>query len=286
MLVLVCGKRRSTFLESGNVLPLVPLLALAALDGYAAVWVDRRAMSETVTQLQFTLMQPVWSSLVMACWFYIGKLLWPVGLSPIYPRWRLDHVTAVDCLYPAGVLALFDRAVVPAQQLSPRRLCHRCCVLRCDAFAGSRPDSVHLFSVFFRGDQIFKYLAKPGHHHTDSGRWRTSPGDLPILLPVLCGWPCGLPSVGGARRRTDVRHSWVYTDVESLPGATLARDPDSWAGHAIFLGWCFTSQGKNAEAIDHFNKALQGNPRYCPGTLQPRLCAGFAGETHRSDPTV
>lgn len=39
-------------------------------------------------------------------WFYLGKLLWPVDLMPVYPHWRVDVAAVVPWLYALGALAL------------------------------------------------------------------------------------------------------------------------------------------------------------------------------------
>ena len=40
-----------------------------------------------------------------ALWFYLGKLLWPVDLAVIYPRWEIDPMAAKAWLWPVGALA-------------------------------------------------------------------------------------------------------------------------------------------------------------------------------------
>jgi len=55
----------------------------------------------------------------------------------------------------------------------------------------------------------------------------------------------------GGTGEPDWRHNWVYTDLERFTRATLAQNPESWAAHD-FLGLILTSQGKPAEAIEHF----------------------------------
>jgi tetratricopeptide (TPR) repeat protein len=60
------------------------------------------------------------------------------------------------------------------------------------------------------------------------------------------------------------RHSRAFTDLETFARTTLAQNPDCWVAHD-FLGVVLASQGKPVEAIDHFDRALDGNPRYALG---------------------
>ncbi|HTV47422.1 MAG TPA: tetratricopeptide repeat protein [Phycisphaerae bacterium] len=39
-------------------------------------------------------------------WFYPLKLLWPHPLMEVYPRWNVDHLSWVDCLFPTTALAI------------------------------------------------------------------------------------------------------------------------------------------------------------------------------------
>ena len=41
-----------------------------------------------------------------ALWFYVGKLLWPTELMPIYPHWRVDLAAAAPWAYALGALAV------------------------------------------------------------------------------------------------------------------------------------------------------------------------------------
>ena len=41
-----------------------------------------------------------------ALWFYVGKLLWPAELMPIYPHWRVDVASAAAWAYALGVVAV------------------------------------------------------------------------------------------------------------------------------------------------------------------------------------
>ena len=43
-----------------------------------------------------------------ALWFYVGKLLWPVELAVIYPRWEIDVADPLGWLYVIASLAVID----------------------------------------------------------------------------------------------------------------------------------------------------------------------------------
>lgn len=39
-------------------------------------------------------------------WFYAGKLLWPAGLMPVYPHWRVDAAAVAPWAYALGAVAI------------------------------------------------------------------------------------------------------------------------------------------------------------------------------------
>jgi tetratricopeptide (TPR) repeat protein len=257
MLVIIWWKRGRLSWKQ-HVLHLVPLLGFAMLDGYVTVWVDRRIMSGTIKQVQFPLMQ----RLVIAghaCWFYIGKLFWPVNLCPIYPRWQLNHLTAMDYFYPTSLLML----LIGLWLLRNRTRAPLAAVL---FFTVTLLPVLGLISFsYFRFSFVadhFQYLASLGIITLIvAGAVRLQEVWPYFLRPAWISLCAGLL---GTLAGLTWCHSWVYADLGRFARATLAQDPDSWAGHD-FLGLILVSQGKPAEAIDQFNKALQRNPHYALG---------------------
>src|SRR5205823_1087294 len=91
LLVLFWWKRGKLSWER-DLKPLVPFFIAAAAAGIVTVWVEQRFCTELGETFAF--------SMIDRCliagrlfWFYLGKLLWPANLVPIYPAWNISsHV--------------------------------------------------------------------------------------------------------------------------------------------------------------------------------------------------
>jgi hypothetical protein len=73
-----------------DVLPLVPFFILGIVAGLSTVWVERSLVGAEGAAFDLTLIE---RGLIAgrALWFYAGKLLWPVNLAFIYPRWNVSQ---------------------------------------------------------------------------------------------------------------------------------------------------------------------------------------------------
>jgi tetratricopeptide (TPR) repeat protein len=241
-----------------DVLPLIPLLTLAVLDGWVALRVEHGVLGAPSTELQFTLMQRFLIA-GRACWFYLGKLVWPVALCPIYPRWQISHAAAMDYLYPIGVLVLLvglwavrnrNRAPLAAMlffigTLSP--------LLGMVSFSYSRYSFVADHFQYLASLGVITLLAASGARLQDTWRLLSRPASIGLCLVMLA-------ALGGLTWR----HSRAYADLETFARTTLARNPDCWVAHD-HLGVVLASQGKPGEAIDQYSQALRVNPKYALG---------------------
>src|SRR5208283_4700190 len=86
-----------------------PIFALSLLFGLANVWFQyHRVLRGTTFRaggFLSRLAEAGW-----AIWFYLGKVLWPVNLSVIYPKWNIDAsrgTSWLPLLLLVGCLALF-----------------------------------------------------------------------------------------------------------------------------------------------------------------------------------
>ena len=77
-----------------------PFFAVAACFGVA----DMRYYKEII-DVDYTLVERALIA-AQALWFYVGKLLWPAELMPIYPHWRVDLAAVAAWAYALGALAV------------------------------------------------------------------------------------------------------------------------------------------------------------------------------------
>ena len=257
MLVILWWKRGMLSWKR-DVLPLIPLLALAAWDVWVTVRVEHGLLGASGAELQFTPMQLVLIA-GRACWFYLGKLLWPVNLCPIYPRWQINHAAGTDYLYPVGMLVLLlvlwvlrknSRAPFAAMlffvtALSP--------LLGIVYFSYLRYSFVADHFQYLASIGVITLLVGGGAWLQDTRRVLSRPLGISLCLAILA-----------ALAGLTWQYSRTFTDLETFARTTLARNPSCWAAHD-HLGIVLASQGKTAEAIDHYNRALRMNPDYALG---------------------
>ena len=260
---------KSALRSGGDVPPAwIPAVAaylpLDSVDG-AALLVEcswpppvAEAVGNAIGELHFSLAQ----RLVIAghaCWFYLEKLLWPVGLCPIYPRWQIDHLTAIDYLYPIGVLGLLTVLWTLRKRSRAPFAALLFFVGSLSPVLGVFPFSYLLYS--FVADH-FQYLASMGVITLFAAvgvwlqeRWRP----LPRVASV---WLC-LGMLATLAILT-WQHSGAFTNWGTFARTTLIGNPDSWVARDV-LGVVLASEGKPTEAIDEFNQALRANPKYALG---------------------
>jgi Flp pilus assembly protein TadD len=241
-----------------DVVPLLPWFALGAAGGLFTAHFERALIGAAGAEFSLDAMD----RLVLAgrvFWFYLGKLLWPVGLVFNYPRWNIDASVAWQWLFPAAALAL----LIALTWWSRRNRGPLAAAL---LFGGSLFPvlgfvDVYPFVFSYVADH-FQYLASLGifafaaavasRRFADSGwpRW-SGPAVATGVLLILGGlsW----------------RQSAIYRDVVSLYEATLTRNPSSWMAH-LNLGTALDDAGHSAEGLPHLRRALELKPNF-PETL-------------------
>jgi tetratricopeptide (TPR) repeat protein len=192
-----------------------------------------------------------------AVWFYTSKILWPVRLTFVYPRWKPDSGSFLGWLPLAGL-------VVGGVLLWPWRQQHwaRAALFGFAFFVAALLPvlgflDIYYFRYSFVADH-FQYLASIGpialfaaaaSSQADSwqlgcdARYALS-ASLLILLAALT-W----------------RQSHIYRNIQILWRDTIAENPQCWMAH-YNLGRILEREGKVQEAIEHWEQAVQANPNY------------------------
>ncbi|MCG3136357.1 MAG: Photosystem I assembly protein Ycf3 [Phycisphaerae bacterium] len=228
--------------ERRQILPLLPFLMLAAVMGAITIWVERHHVGAQGVEWSLA----PWTRFALAgriiC-FYALKLIGPVSLSFVYPRWEATAFQPSICLFPIlviGVLLICWRRRQRWGRGPVAALLIYCGVL----FPALGFVDVYPFRYSFVADH-FQYHASlallvfivTGFEQWRRGRavpLRRLGSVLGIIVLVLLGW------------QTEQRCR-VYRDAETLWRDTLAWNPDAWIA-ANNLGLSLVTQRRYAEA--------------------------------------
>ena len=252
-----------------EVLPLVPWFVLGAVAGLTTAWMEMYNLAGTgagAVGAEWSL-PPLERCLLAGrvLWFYFGKLLWPVGLIFVYPRWQVDAGLWWQFLYlPAALIVL-----VVLWRL--RRRLGKAPLVAALFFGGTLFPALGFFNVYMMRysyvSDHWQYLAGIGPITLMAamltvalGLART-PSHEPGRRPALPGAAAALIP-GGLLVVLAVltwRQGRIYQDVETLWRDTLAKNPTAWLAHNN-LGSLLNDQGKVDQAMEHFRQALKLDP--------------------------
>ena len=251
-LLVLCWWRRGRLDWRTDVLPLVPWFLLGAAAGLFTAWVERHLIGATGAAYELTWLQRGLLAGRAVC-FYLVKLVCPLDLTFIYPRWTIDPSRVLTWLPLGGVLGLTlllwrlrtrTRAPLAAWLLFTGTL-----------FPVLGFLNVYPFVYSFVADH-FQYLASLGLvalAASGLARLRAAAPRTGLLLATVL--VLGLGTLTW-------RQSRIYQSAEVLYRATLERNPACWMawnnlGHVLL-----SDRAKLAEAIDCFDQALRLRPAY------------------------
>lgn len=190
-----------------------------------------------------------------AAWFYFAKLLWPVNLAYVYPRWELVSQTAWQYLYP-----LSAAAVIVALWASRKRIGYAPSAAAL-FFVGTHLPTLGFVNFYYMRYSFvadhFQYLPSLGIIALAAGGATLSARRMgrnyarggsaaaALVLAVFAGlvW----------------RQTLIYKDLETILRDTLARNPACWMA-LNNLGNHYSVSGRIAEAIELYKSSLQVRP--------------------------
>jgi protein O-mannosyl-transferase len=252
-LLVVFWWKRGKLSWKQDVLPLVPFFIVGLCAGLFTAWVEQHVIGAEGTDYNFNFVE---RTLIAgrAIWFYLGKLVWPVDLIFIYPRWEIDGAIWWQYLFPVA-------AVIVAVALWWLSRCWRGPLAGFLFFVGALFPALGFLNVYpFRYSFVadhFQYLACLGiivpcaagmtlfvEFILPKKVWlQTGLSALLLLLLEFLSW----------------HRAWAYESEETLWTDTLERNPDCWLAHND-LGNILLQKGQVTEAMAHFLKSLDIKP--------------------------
>lgn len=190
-------------------------------------------------------------------WFYLGKLAWPHPLMMVYPHWQIDKSNVVSYGPSLGV------AVVLFIFWWKRKSWGRPWFFAFAYFLVALIPVVGLVNMkYFIYSQVanhFQYLAAMGPLALVGAgvfqigeRAEAQKSWLPATLGAALVLVLGIVSW---------QEAWIYRDETTLWNDTLAQNPNCFVGYNN-LGMVAVHDGKFADAMPLFQKAVEINPRY------------------------
>ncbi len=253
-LLLVCWWKRGR-VQGKDVVPVLPFFAIGMASGLLTAWMEKHFVG--AQGAAFALTFPDRCLIAgRALWFYAAKLIWPVSLTFIYPRWHVSAALWWQWLFPLGAVA------VVAVLWFYRKAIGRGPLVAVLFFAGTLFPALGFFDVYpmrfsFVADH-FQYLACIGllvlitagimkaidarTSHRPAASLLPSP--LLLLLATLTFHQCGM-----------------YASHEKLWEVTVRRNPDSFIAHNN-LGNLVLRRGRIDEATAHYQRVTQLEPNY------------------------
>jgi tetratricopeptide (TPR) repeat protein len=219
VLLVIFWWQRGTLNWRRDVFPVLPFVALGVAAGLGTAWLEYAWVGAKGESFDLTLIERTLLA-GRAVWFYATKIVWPIPLIFMYPRWEIDQSVWWQYLFPIGVAG----ALVAGWMLRHRSRAPLAAAL---FFCGTLFPAVGFVNVFpFRYSFVadhFQYLASLGPIVALSAalaltfrrRW---PGGSEWTLAAVVAVPLFLLTHAQSRQ---------YVSAEVLYRATIAANPDS-----------------------------------------------------------
>jgi tetratricopeptide (TPR) repeat protein len=253
LLIVFWWKRRKINWKN-DVVPLLPFLMMGIAYGLFTAWVERKYIGAQGGEYSFSIIERCLIA-GRAIWFYLGKIILPVNLIFIYPRWNVSQAVWWQYLFPVATLIL-------AGMLWALRNRSRAPIAGFLFFIATLFPVLGFFNVYpFRYSFVadhFQYLACIG----------------PIVLLVFgIEWAFGFLRENLSRFLRPIifliilltlaawtwSQSGMYADAEVLYKITIKKNPACWMAYDN-LGVIMAISNRSDEAIFLYKKAAEIKP--------------------------
>jgi tetratricopeptide (TPR) repeat protein len=235
---------------------IAPFVAFGIGMGLIAMWWERFHQGTEGGVFSVGLLERILIA-SRAVWFYLGKLFWPANLTFIYPQWTINPSELLDYV---SLLAL---AIACTAIVFTRRLIGRGAEVAGLFYVATLSPllgfiMLYTFRYTFVADH-YQYVACIGplalaaagittaFNRFGAGRWLLQPICCSVLLLALgiLTW----------------QQAGIYHDRGTLWRDTLQKNPLCWMAENN-LGNFLAQQGETAEAMSHYQRALEIKPDY------------------------
>jgi tetratricopeptide (TPR) repeat protein len=239
-----------------DVLPLVPWLALGLASGLFTAWVEHSLIGAQGAEFDLTATQ---RGLLAgrALLFYFGKLVWPVDLVFIYPRWTLDPTVWWQYLFPAAAVLLGAALVWRARrQRGPLAVFL--------LYSGTLFPALGFLNVY---PFLFSYVADHFQYLASLAVIVPAAGFLTRLTAALPALARGslaamlLLALGGLTWA----QTWQYQDAAKLYRTVLRDNPDCWLAYNNLGNLASRSPDGLVEAAAHYADVVRLRPKFADG---------------------
>ena len=253
LLLLAWGRRGRV--ARRDAVALLPFFAAGIGAGLLTVWMERHRVGAVGAEWELSAAERVLVA-GRALWFYAAKLLWPSGLSFIYPRWAIDPSAWWQWLYPAAAAGLLGALFAARRRIGAGPF------VAVAFFAGTLAPALGFFDVYpmrfsFVADH-FQYLASLGPIAlaaalAERAAARLGPPGHRIFAAAAAGVLVLLGSL-------TFRQVAIYRDAETLWTATLERNPGAWIAYTN-LGHILEERGDSERALELYREAIRVEDR-------------------------
>ncbi len=262
-------------IDRRDLLRVLPYFLMAAVMGATEVWTARRLVAEAVVRSDGLLSRAAVAG--CAVWFYLWKLIWPLDLCVIYPRWRIDDPKLL--FYPPFYLPGGLLAMVLAVAWWRRRTWGRPIVMLIVCYVALLLPALGFVNMYFMIYSLVAdhwqyaamivpcavFAAAAARLALTLALSRRERGPAATLAPrrrflVRTGYVLGAALLAVLACLT-WRQSGMYADAETLYRTTIRRNPKCWVARNN-LGKVLAGRGEPVEAIRYYREALEIRPDY------------------------
>ena len=231
-----------------------PYFALSLMLGIVTLWFQsHRAIGDDSIRNESLLTRI--AAAAQSFWFYLGKILAPIQVSFVYPEWNI-HAESLT-----GWLPLLAIGVLFLTCWFFRRSWGRAALFALSYFLLMLLPILGLVNIYFH-----RYSLVADH-------WAYF-ASLGIIAYVICGgafvfhrmnnsarWLFPSAAIAAVLFSTGITWSQagVYRDLPTLWNDTISKNPRCWLAHNN-LGQILAGQGRNEEALVHYQRALEAKP--------------------------